>query len=107
MVCIVSSIDASVQIKCAMDAAVVVHLQIWISPMPAHLDARAVIGYKPSGQGGPVVHIKNDGFSVSGNGKVSTHAATKVHAKSFALGRAQVADTAQVRRRQNSAPSSK
>src|SRR5215471_11898465 len=82
----VASINSSVWVEGTGNAAVVVHDDVWILPLPAQLDRRTVIVRESAGKSGPVIHVETDLFAVGVGPDASPHASAEMHIEDFAAG---------------------
>ena len=89
-----ATIDGSVRLESPLDAAVIIHHEIRIVPLPTQLEPRSVLG-SSSGENGPIVHIQPDLLSVGIEIEAAPHAAAKCHAEYLVPRRTEIRVTAQ------------
>src|SRR5216683_921139 len=91
MIRIVAVVHATVGEKCPKNAAVIIHHQIRILPVPAQLQTRATVRNELPIEGWPVTHIEINGLPVSREVEMRPHAATEVEPKLLSTRGAEIA----------------
>jgi hypothetical protein len=86
-----SPINRSIGLKVALQAAVVIHDEVWILPMSAELEPWSVVVSLSKSECRTVMHIQPDVLSVRIQIQSSTHAAAQGHAEDFMPRRTEVA----------------
>ena len=91
-----AAVDATIGLKSIRYAAVIVHHQVWISPVPAEIETGTTVANELPGPRRPIRHVEMNGFSVRREIQVLAHAAAEIHAQSFPAGRAKICGALQI-----------
>lgn len=76
-----AAVDATIGLKSIRYAAVIVHHQVWISPMPAEVETRTTVADELSRPGRPIIHVQMNGLSVRREIQMLLHAASQIHSE--------------------------
>lgn len=96
-------IDTPVRVKGAGNAAVVVHDDVGILPLPSQFDRWTVIVCESAYEAGPVIHVQTDLFAVGVRADTTPHASSEMHVEGFSTRRTEIGGAADRRSRHDPA----